>query len=87
MFVVVAMEVVGLIPGKEYKLSCLCMYRWRCLVLLLVRSRSYHVCGCSGGGRWSYSWQGVQVIMFVVVMIEVVSHTPGKEYKLSCLWL
>jgi hypothetical protein len=87
MFVVVAMEVVGLTPGKECKLSCLCMYRWRWLVLLLLRSTSYHVCGCSDGGFWSYSWQGEQVIMFVLVAMEVVGLTPGKEYKLSCLWL
>jgi hypothetical protein len=67
MFVVVAMEVVGLTPGMENKLTCLCMYQWRWLVLLLVRSTSYHVCACIDGGGWSYSWQGVQVIMFVHV--------------------
>jgi hypothetical protein len=57
------------------------------MVFLLARITSYHVCGCSDGGGWPYSWRGVQVIMFVVVAMEVVGHTPGKEYKLSCLWL
>jgi hypothetical protein len=57
------------------------------MVLLLARTTSYHVCGCSDGGGWPYSWQGVQVNMFVVVAMEVVGLNLGKEYKLSCLWL
>ena len=51
------------------------------MFLLLASSTSYHVCACSDGGGWSYSWQVVQVIMFVLVAMEVTGLTPGKEYK------